>query len=209
MRNNPAFEVTDPEWVKSLIRENPWATLVSSTATGLVASHYPVLLDDAAEGIALWGHVGRPDEELLELGRHELLVIIEGPHGYVSPGWYEAAVAVPTWNFTVAHLYGTPEILSQADNLQALDALVSAFENTFACPHLMRGTPANAAYAEAIVGGTVGFRLEVGRWVAKDKLSPNKPPATVQRVIAGLAAGSPYADPRLASRMMRAHGGAE
>lgn len=43
MRYTPHFLMTDPAEVKRLIRQNPWATFVSHTAAGLVASHYPVL----------------------------------------------------------------------------------------------------------------------------------------------------------------------
>ena len=92
MRHTPSFALTEIAAIKRLIRENPWVTLVSHTDAGeLVASHYPVILeesaDDADEQIVLVSHVGRPDEQLHELGRHDLLIIIQGPHGYVSPGW--------------------------------------------------------------------------------------------------------------------------
>lgn len=90
MRRTAPYSTQDLDEVKRLIRENPWATIVSDTATGLVASHYPVVLDGDHDGISIVSHVGRPDEKLLELGQHEVIVIIQGPHGYVSPGWYDA-----------------------------------------------------------------------------------------------------------------------
>ena len=34
MRHNPSFETTDPGEVKRWIREHPWITLVSATASG-------------------------------------------------------------------------------------------------------------------------------------------------------------------------------
>ncbi|MDP3208311.1 MAG: FMN-binding negative transcriptional regulator, partial [Rhodoglobus sp.] len=74
MRQTPDFLLTDPDEVKRLIRENPWATIVSNTATGLVASHYPVLLEENEEQISIVSHVGKPDEKLHELGEHEVLV---------------------------------------------------------------------------------------------------------------------------------------
>ena len=53
MRQNPSFTLASVDGVKRVIREHPWATIVSMTeASGLVASHYPVLLDETAEGIA-------------------------------------------------------------------------------------------------------------------------------------------------------------
>ncbi len=46
MRPNPLFASEDPELVRRLIRENPWATLVSENGGELVASHYPILLEE-------------------------------------------------------------------------------------------------------------------------------------------------------------------
>jgi len=40
MRPNPHHAVDDPEVVRTLIRENPWAILVSRRDEQLVASHY-------------------------------------------------------------------------------------------------------------------------------------------------------------------------
>jgi transcriptional regulator len=204
MRHTPEFAVEDLDWVKRLVRENPWATLVSGGPAGLVASHYPILLDEDAPGLVLFSHVGRPDELQLDL-TSEILVIVQGPHGYISPSWYDAPVAVPTWNFTTAHLYGVPEILSDEANLVSLDRLVAAFEQLMPHPRYLKGTPENEAYARSLVGGTVGFRLPVTRWVGKNKLSQNKPAATIHRVRAGLADG-PAANQRLAAAMEREYG---
>ncbi|TFB57084.1 FMN-binding negative transcriptional regulator [Cryobacterium sp. Sr3] len=209
MRHNPIFEQGDPAEIRRLIRENPWATLISHTESGLVASHYPVLLDEEADEtdkIVLVSHVGRPDEALHELGRHELLVIIQGPHGYISPGWYDAAPAVPTWNFVAAHLNGTPELLSDEENLRVLDRLVDHFEERMPEPRRLSGTEANAAYAARIAAGTVGFRLRVNRLTAKSKLSQNKPAETVARILGELEGDGPYASPGLAAEMRRVHG---
>jgi transcriptional regulator len=206
MRQNPSFVLGETAEIKRLIRDNPWATMVSHTSAGeLVASHYPVILDESSEDIVLLGHVGRPDEQLHELGSHELLVIIQGPHGYISPGWYDAKPAVPTWNFITAHLYGTPELLSDEENLRVLDTLVDHFEERMPEPRRMNGTPANAEYAARISAGTVGFRLKVTRLVAKNKMSQNKPAETVERIMAELDGDGPYASAALAAEMRRVH----
>ncbi|HKH07832.1 MAG TPA: FMN-binding negative transcriptional regulator [Agromyces sp.] len=206
MRQNPSFTLASDEGVKRLIREHPWATIVSSTdAAGLVASHYPVLLDETADGIVLLTHVGRPDEVVHELGHHELLVIVQGPHGYISPGWYDANPAVPTWNFVTAHLHGTPELLEPAENLRVLEALVDHFEEAMPEPRRMRGTADNSAYADRIATGTVGLRIPITRFVAKNKMSQNKPAETVERIIGELEGDGPYASPALAAEMRRTH----
>ncbi|MDR5699872.1 FMN-binding negative transcriptional regulator [Agromyces aerolatus] len=207
MRQNPSFALAEEAAVAQLAREHPWMTIVSSTdASGLVASHYPVLLDDDADGLVLLTHVGRPDEVLHELGAHEVLVIVQGPHGYISPGWYDPETpAVPTWNFVSAHLYGTPELLDADENLRVLEALVDHFEAAMAEPRRMRGTPENSAYADRISAGTVGVRIPITRFVAKNKMSQNKPRETVDRIIAELDGDGPYASAALAAEMRRTH----
>lgn len=206
MRQNPSFVLGERAEIKRLIRENPWATLISHTDQGdLVASHYPVILDETCDDIVVLSHVGRPDEQLHELGSHELLVIIQGPHGYISPGWYDARPAVPTWNFVTAHLYGTPEVLSNDENLAVLDQLVNHFEERMPEPRRMNGTLENAEYAARIVSGTVGFRMRVDRFVAKSKMSQNKPAETVERIIDELDGSGPYASQTLAAEMRRVH----
>ena len=57
MRPNPLHAAGDPEVVRRPIREYPWRTLVSTNDGELVASHYPILLDDEAEGLTVLTHV--------------------------------------------------------------------------------------------------------------------------------------------------------
>jgi len=206
MRNTPHFLLTDPAEIKRLIRENPWATIVSNTSTGLVASHYPVILEEAeGDAISIVSHVGRPDEKLHELGEHEVMVIIAGPHGYISPGWYhdEKSGFVPTWNHVTAHLYGVPQLLSEAENFEVLDKLVDHFENRMPEPISL---DIDEQAARRIALGTVGLRLVVTRFDARAKLSQNKPPEVVGRIIDELQAGEFYSNPELAREMRRVHG---
>ncbi|GAA1816212.1 hypothetical protein GCM10009749_27460 [Agromyces neolithicus] len=69
----------------------------------------------------------------------------------------------------------------------------------------MRGTAANSDYADRIATGTVGLRIPIDRFVAKNKMSQNKPDETVDRIIAELDGDGPYASPALAAEMRRTH----
>ncbi|MDF1478624.1 FMN-binding negative transcriptional regulator [Leifsonia sp. H3M29-4] len=202
MRHTPSFLLTDEAEVKRLIRENPWATIVSNTAAGLVASHYPVLLDEAESDIVILSHVGRPDEQLHELGQHEVLVIIQGPHGYISPGWYATNEFVPTWNHVTAHLYGVPELLGEEENFRVLGRLVDHFEQRMPQPTSLE---LDETTARRVAKGTVGLRLKVTRFDARAKLSQNKAPDVVARIIDELQSGETYASPALAREMRRVH----
>ncbi len=209
MRYTPHYLLTDESEVKRLIRENPWATIVSnSTSKGLVASHYPVVLEEDAEGISIVSHVGRPDERAHELGEHEVLVIIQGAHGYISPGWYDNAEFVPTWNHATAHLYGTPEILSDEENFEVLSNLVDHFEKRMPEPVSLQ---IDEDAARHIATGTVGIRIRVTRFDARLKLSQNKSPEVVERIIGALEGDGPYSSQPLADEMRRfyenGHGG--
>lgn len=205
MRQNPSFLMTDVTELRRLIDSNPWVTLVSQTDAGLTASHYAVLLDEGRDDLTIVGHVGRPDDMILGLGDRELLVVVQGPHGYISPGWYGDGPNVPTWNFVSAHLSGVPEILSPDENLEVLDRLVARFESGMPQPRLLWERPNDPDFVHKLEKGTVGFRLTPTRVVAKRKLSQNRPDDVVETIIAELEAGaSPYADPRLASEMQRA-----
>jgi len=206
MRQNPSFTMTDVAEIRRLIEGNPWVTLVSESDTGLVASHYAVLLDEETDDLTIVGHVGKPDDAILGLGDRELLVIVQGAHGYISPGWYGDGANVPTWNFVAAHLSGVPEILSAAENLVVLERLVARFETSMPQPRLMWEPPNDADFVTRLERGTVGFRLRPTRVTAKRKLSQNKSDEVVDTIIAELEAGaSPYADPRLPGEMRRAH----
>ncbi|MFT4040920.1 MAG: FMN-binding negative transcriptional regulator [Thermomicrobiales bacterium] len=207
MRHSPAYIVTDPEVVKRLIRENPWATFVSQTADCLTASHYPVLLDESAEGIVIVSHFGRPDDETHQLGEQEVLVIIQGPHGYISPSWYDGLGFIPTWNHATVHLYGTPELLSAEENYAVLSRLVDHFEQHVPAPCALSQ---DEAVARRVATGTTGIRLRVTRFDARLKLSQDKPEAVQTRVRAELAHGvdHPYRNEALA-REMQLRTGAE
>lgn len=205
VRQNPSFAMTDPTELRRVIELNPWATLVSDAADGLVASHYVVLLDDERDDLTVVGHVGRPDDLVHDLGTRELLISFQGPHGYISPGWYGDVEAVPTWNYVSVHLSGVPEILSAEENLRVLERMVDIFENRIPNPRGMWQLPNDAAFVNRLASGTVGFRLTPTKIVAKRKLSQNKPLETVEQVLVALGGGGEYTNAELAAEMRRAH----
>jgi len=196
MRHNPNYAVTDERVVRQLIADNPWATIVSHDGEGLVASHYPVLLDDEADGLALLTHVGRPDEQLHRFRDAEVMVIVAGPHGYVSPSWYgPEATLVPTWNFSVVHCWGVPRILAAEENVRVLGRLVDHFERRVERPVAL------AADDERLARGTVGLRIPVDRWVCKVKMSQEEDERSQRQVLEALRTPGPYANAALADAM--------
>ena len=129
-----------------------------------------------------------------------MLLIVAGPHGYVSPSWYApGATPAPTWNFSVAHCYGVPQVLEADENLRVLTRLVAHFEQHVAEPVWL-----DQEIGARIARGTVGIRLPITRFVCKVKMSQDKDEVSQRQVLAELRGDGPYAQPALADDMERA-----
>jgi transcriptional regulator len=158
-----------------------------------------VLLDDT-DDLAVFTHVGRPDEQVHEFGAGEVMLIVAGPHGYISPSWYsERGTPVPTWNFSVAHCYGTPQILDADANLRVLTRLVDHFER-----HVDDPLQLDQEFGARLARGTVGIRIPITRFVCKVKMSQDKDDQSQRQVLAALRRPGPYASAALADEMERA-----
>ncbi len=192
------FEITDPAQIRRLLDQHPWVTLVSATESGPLASHLPILLDQVSDEIAVLGHLARVDAESHSLGEHPVVILVEGANGYVSPSWYEDGPFVPTWNFVVVHLYGRPELLDAADTWTVLSDTCDHFEDARPEPWRMSSV---REYAERLAPAVTGFRLVPTRIVAKAKLSQDKSPEIIERVISALDSDPVHGNRALAEAM--------
>ncbi|MEV0221751.1 FMN-binding negative transcriptional regulator [Streptomyces sp. NPDC050704] len=201
MPQQEIFRVDGPGAIRDLARARPRATLISHTAhRGPVVSHLPVLVDDAEQGAAptLLGHLARTDAAAHELGSHGVVVVPQGPHGYLSPVWHEATPHVPTWNFPVPHVHGRREVLDPADTYDVLCATVDHFEDP--CPEPWRSARVDTC-AHRIAAAVTGFRLPATRVTVKAELSQDEREDTVIRLTKVLESDHPYAHPDLARAM--------
>ena len=139
MRKNPFYALDDQEVVRRLVRENP-GDAVGASSAGLVASHYPILLEEDREELPIVTPPGLPDEGVHELGEHELLVISQGPHGT----FVELVRGARRGTHLELHHrppLGRPQILSPEANFEVLHRLVDHFEEPVAQPRPLDGTP--------------------------------------------------------------------
>jgi transcriptional regulator len=169
-----AFHVGDHHILHEFIDSHSFATLVSVVDGKPFATHLPLLLDRlrSAHG-ALLGHVARANPQWHEFdGKQEALAIFQGPHAYVSPSWYTASPAVPTWNYTAVHVYGVPHLIDDEHVLSGLlDRLIAVYEAGM--PQPWPGVlPAD--FRANLMRGIVGFTMEIERIEGKFKLSQNR-----------------------------------
>jgi transcriptional regulator len=131
------------------------------------------------------------------------MVVVAGPHGYISPSWYApGATRAPTWNFSVAHCYGVPQVLDPEENLAVLTRLVAHFER-----HVEDPVYLDQELGRRLAKGTVGIRLPIARFICKVKMSQDKDPVSQRQVLEQLRGDGPYASPALADDMERALAG--
>ena len=182
------------------MRENSFATFVSVIDGAPFATHLPALLDSSRGQFGtIRAHMARanPHWRTFET-RAELLVIYQGPHGYITPSWYEASAAVPTWNYTAVHAYGVPRVLEGEAAMALLLDQVALFESGFEKPWSTSGQA--PGYIEGLAKGIVAFEVEVTRLEGKGKLSQNRP-ADREQVLDALEERGAPEDLALASVM--------
>ncbi len=199
MLTSPEFVLEDRDDIAALVQQHPWAAVASAVDGIPVVSHAPVLLDDAEDdAVSIISHLARPDARSHRLGEVEMVVVVQGPHGYVTPSWYPQGTYVPTWNFVVVHLHGVAEVLDAEATWDVLERTVERFEAERPHPWSLATV---TDYAHRIAPGTVGFRLEPSRIVAKAKLSQDKPEGVVRSVITGLDRDEVHGNTGLAATM--------
>jgi transcriptional regulator len=193
------FVETRVEALHGLIRAYPFATVVANTVNGLVANHLPFELVDGV----LHGHVARGNE-LVQMDGTEILLVFQGPDGYISPNWYpskhETGREVPTWNYAVVHVHGRLRVIDGATWLRRLlETLTDHHEADQPQPWKISDAPED--HIEKSLRAIVGLEVAIERIEGKFKLSQNHPARNRAGVIAGLRERDGDGDAELAALM--------
>ena len=183
-----AFTITEPAEIDAMLARAGLGVLVTGGPNGFTATHMPFVFD--AERRQLRGHMARPNPQPLT-GEGPALVIFQGVHAYVSPGYYPSKAvhgrAVPTWNYEAVHVHGQARFTDDQDWLRAnVAALTGRFEAGRPEPWSLADGPAD--YVARLLRGIIGVEIAIERIEAKRKLSQNKDAADRAGVIEGLAA---------------------
>ncbi len=188
------------------------AAIVGPGPDGPIASHVPIELDPEP---APWGtircHFARPNPHARTVAAGgELLLIFQGPQGYVTPNWYpskrDTGKVVPTWNYVAVHAYGTATPFEDAETLRAhLGALTDRFEGSSAVPWKIDDAPRD--FIDGLCRAIIGFEIPLSRIEGKWKLSQNRPLHDRLGVIAGLHAQGGEASLKMAELVEAASGG--
>ena len=157
--------------ILEFIQNNEFVTLVSFDGQRPAASHLLVEVLEEGEKWLINSHMSKANPQWKSFdSNHEVLVIFQGPHTYISPTWYNH-VNVPTWNYQSVHIYGRPRLLTEyEETYQLLKRLIDRHERSG--HYKMESLPQD--FVEKEIKGVMAFQVEVTRIEANYKLSQNR-----------------------------------
>jgi transcriptional regulator len=185
------FNAADEETVNKLIELNPFVTLLSyPKGSRPFINHLPIIFETSLDDKErfLIGHMARRSPQWTHFKENSVAtIIVHGPHTYITPNWYRSGRDVPTWNYAVAHIDGSVELVEDfKSQVQVLKKLTSFFEGhkpgawKFELPEDLQD---EAALTSAIIS----FRFIINSVEAKFKLSQNRSAEDKTGVIQGLS----------------------
>jgi transcriptional regulator len=176
----------------ALMVAQPLGTLVTLGASGLFASHIPLVLeDDGSPFGVLRGHISRANPQWRDfVPTVDALAMFAGQQHYISPNWYpgtkEHGREVPTWNYIVVHASGPLKVIEDHDWLLTnVEKLTNLHEAGSPVPWKVSDAPED--FIRSQLKGIVGLELPIQRLEGKWKVSQNRSERERQGVIDGLA----------------------
>jgi len=170
------------EVLHALIEGHPLGALVRLDADGLAADHLPFELVPASSAApygVLRAHVARANPLWRHAADAPVLVLFQGPSGYVSPATYDLHAIggrmVPTWDYAVVHAHGRlrtiddPEwLLAHMRRMTRREEDRQKDEQKRAHGHGWTVDDAPRDYIDRLVQATVGIEIVIerieGKW---------------------------------------------
>jgi len=186
------FRMPDDE-VRSFLRAPGAGDLVTWSAEhGLEATFLPWVHVGVGDGWgSLHGHLARANPHWRHAPDGQALVVLHGPHGYVSPSWYaskaEHGRVVPTWDHVTLHVHGELVVHEEPADLRRLvESLTDLHEAGRPDPWAVDDAP--DGYVDKTLRAIVGVEVRISRIEASAKLSQNRSADDVRGVVSGLRA---------------------
>ena len=188
MHPNPAFRGVEAERSLAFARTAGFGVLSLNGEEGPLISHLPFVMAD--DGASLAAHIVRsnPIWKKLRAGPAQAVMVVSGPHGYISPDWYGLPDQVPTWNYVAVHLRGTIT-LAPEDNLHShLDDLSARLEGGLAPKPIWTMDKMNEDALSRMMRMIAPIQMQIASVDGTWKLNQNKEEAARHGAADGVAA---------------------
>ena len=186
-----------------LMREYPFATLITHSTSGMEANHLPISLAWQEDKLYLHAHIAKVNSLWQSVAESsEVLVVFNGPNCYISPNHYptkqQTGKAVPTWNYVAVHVKGSISFIHDAAWIyQALENLTAEHESGLDNPWAISDAP--APYIDKMLPAIVGIEIAVTSITGQWKLSQNQPTVNQIGVVEGLSVSTKQNDKTVAA----------
>lgn len=171
----PQFKTTDRAIAARLMREHPFASLISTDDEGLpYITHLPLVLDERGpDDWVLLGHCAKPNPHWRYLqARPRAVVNFLGPHAYLSPSVYPDLARVPTWNYLAVHCTVEARLV---ETPEAKDALLKRLIGQHEPGYAQQWRDLGESFQHKMLNGIVGFELRLAALQCKVKLNQHRP----------------------------------
>ena len=184
----------------AFMRAHNFPILVTGTGDVLHASHLPVTIHENGAQIVIDMHMAKNNAQWKEFLDEEVMVVFSGPHGYISPRWYEDEERVPTWNYAAVHAYGVAGIVSDRKaKWESQRRLVESLDPQW----LPKFDTLREEYVDMMLDGIVNFSIPVARLETRWKLSQNRGRREMELIAAALEKSADSAERALAALTRR------
>lgn len=171
----PQFQSADRGIALTLMREHPFAQLISVDQGAPFITPLPLHVIADGDELVLLGHCAKanPHWRLLQSQAKAWAVFI-GPQAYMSPSVYPDLVRVPTWSYLAVHCAVHASLIDEPEQKDALlKKIISDHEPAYAA----QWRSLDAEFQQKMLSGIVGFSLRVTELTCKLKLNQHRPEA--------------------------------
>lgn len=192
--------------VADLVTQQPLALLASSGDGGLRVTPLPMRIERVAgdDIVSMTGHMGRANPQVAALRANpQASLLFLGPHGYVSPSWFNDRSQAPTWNYACANFSVRIDFLDDDASLERIvrdlvDAMEAGREHAWSVDDMQ------ARYA-LLATHIIAFRATVTGVEAKFKLGQDEREDVYPEILAGLGKEGGHAELIALMQLFNAH----
>ena len=176
------FTERDRNKLIAFIQKNSFATITGFGEMYPVATQIPLEVIVAADGeITFSGHLMKnTDHHKAFLRNQKVLILFNGPHCYVSAGWYNNPQSASTWNYMTVQAKGTITFTSEEGTYQTIKSITNKYE-TIESSASFNNMPKE--YVQPLLKAIIGFTITVDSLDNVFKLSQNKTEAEQLNII--------------------------
>lgn len=184
MGTQDPFEASALE-IATFVGEQKLALVVSGDGNEVLTTPLPLLAETDATGAvkSFLGHfaLANPQVELIRR-QSRALVLFQGPHAYIRPGWISQPGWAPTWNYMLAQFQVEISLMPEAND-EAIRALVTALEGDE--PDSWRVERVGKRYS-SMLQRIIAFRASVTRARGRFKLGQDESDKSFAEILAAL-----------------------